>query len=198
MAITDLADASYFFALGAKVQARKPGRPGPFDLVDPRAQRGRRGPIQAPRCVKSIRLFFLGRPNNQKSSIFGWRYVCTRGLDNLLNITWARIRSITPPLILALLHLEASRNEVSPGPWLGYGCPNLGVRIERRAESHISDWSARVNHVREWKPINLQIWEDDCHQTKHDLRCGPIWIWHLWSNAHTLSPILERPELVTF
>ena len=42
MAITDLADASYFFALGAKVQARKPGRPGPFDLVDPRAQRGRR------------------------------------------------------------------------------------------------------------------------------------------------------------
>ena len=78
MAITDLADASYFFALRAKVQARKPGRPGPFDLVDPRAQRGRRGPIQAPRCVKSIRLFFLGRPNNQKSSIFGWRYVCTR------------------------------------------------------------------------------------------------------------------------
>ena len=78
MAITDLADASYFFALGAKVQARKPGRQGPFDLVDPRAQRGRRGPIQAPRCVKSIRLFFLGRPNNQKSSIFGWRYVCTR------------------------------------------------------------------------------------------------------------------------
>ena len=66
MAITDLADASYFFALGAKVQARKPGRPGPFDLVDPRAQRGRRGPIQVPRSVKSIRLFFLGRPNNQK------------------------------------------------------------------------------------------------------------------------------------
>ena len=63
LAITDLADASYFFALGAKVQARKPGRPGPFDLVDPRAQRGRRGPIQVPRCVKSIRLFFLGRPN---------------------------------------------------------------------------------------------------------------------------------------
>ena len=82
MAITDLADASYFFALGAKVQARKPGRPGPFDLVDPRAQRGRRGPIQVPRSVKSIRLFFLGRPNNQKSSIFGWRYVCTHGLDN--------------------------------------------------------------------------------------------------------------------
>jgi hypothetical protein len=44
MAITDLADASYFFALGAKVQARKPGRPGPFDSVDPRAQRGRRCP----------------------------------------------------------------------------------------------------------------------------------------------------------
>ena len=60
-AITDLADASYFFALGAKVQAREPGRPGPFDLVDPRAQRGRRGPIQAPRCVKSIRSFFLDR-----------------------------------------------------------------------------------------------------------------------------------------
>jgi hypothetical protein len=33
LAITDLADASsYFFALGAKVQAREPGRPGPFDL----------------------------------------------------------------------------------------------------------------------------------------------------------------------
>jgi hypothetical protein len=117
---------------------------------------------------------------------------------NSLKLRWPRIRSITPPLILALLHLEASRNEVSLRPWLGYGCPNLGVRIERRADSHISDWSARVNHVREWKPINLQIWEEDCHQTKHDLRCGPIWIWHLWSNAHTLSPILERPELVTF
>jgi hypothetical protein len=62
-AITDLADASYFFALGAKAQARKPGRPGPFDLVDPRAQRGRRGPIQVPRCVKSVRSFSLGRPN---------------------------------------------------------------------------------------------------------------------------------------
>ena len=117
---------------------------------------------------------------------------------NSLKLKWARIRSITPPLILALLHLEASRNEVSLNPWLGYGCPNLGVRIERRADSHISDWSARVNHVREWNPINLQIWEEDCHQTKHDLRCGPIWIWHLWSNAHTGSPILERPELVTF
>ena len=198
MAITDLADASYFFALGAKVQARKPGRPGPFDLVDPRAQRGRRGPIQVPRSVKSIRLFFLGRPNNQKVRFLVGDMSVPVGWTILLNITWARIRSITPPLILALLHLEASRNEVSPGPWLGYGCPNLGVRIERRADSHISDWSARVNHVREWKPINLQIWEEDCHQTKHDLRCGPIWIWHLWSNAHTLSPILERPELVTF
>jgi len=128
-----------------------------------------------------------------------WLAICLYPwVGQLLNITWARIRSITPPLILALLHLEASRNEVSPGPWLGYGCPNLGVRIERRADSHISDWSARVNHVREWKPINLQIWEEDCHQTKHDLRCGPIWIWHLWSNAHTLSRVLERPELVTF
>ena len=47
-AITDLADASYFFALGAKVQARKPGRPSPFDLVDPRAQRGRRAESGAP------------------------------------------------------------------------------------------------------------------------------------------------------
>jgi hypothetical protein len=55
MAITDLADAPYFFALGAKVQAREPGRPGPSDLVDPRAQRGHRGPIQVPRCAKSIR-----------------------------------------------------------------------------------------------------------------------------------------------
>ena len=63
---------------------------------------------------------------------------------------------------------------------------------------YIYDWSARVNHVREWNPINLQIWEEDCHQIKHDLRCGPIWIWHLWSNAHTVSPILERAELVTF
>jgi hypothetical protein len=66
-------------------------------------------------------------------------------------------RSITPLLILALLHLEGSRNEASLKPWLGYGWPNLGVRIERRAESHMSDWSARVNHVREWKPINLQL-----------------------------------------
>jgi hypothetical protein len=40
LAIPDLAGASYFLALGAKVQARKPGRPGTFDLVDPRAQRG--------------------------------------------------------------------------------------------------------------------------------------------------------------
>ena len=201
MAITDLADASYFFALGAKVQARKPGRPGPFDLVDPRAQRGRRGPIQVPRCVKSIRLFFLGRPNYFFCRRFPpfWLAICLYPpRTNSLKLKWARIRSITPPLILALLHLEASRNEVSLKPWLGYGCRNLGVRIERRAESHISNWSARVNHVREWKPINLQIWEEDCHQTKHDLRCGPIWIWHLWSNAHTGSPILERPELVTF
>jgi hypothetical protein len=50
-----------------------------------------------------------------------------------------------PQLTLALLHLEASRNEVGLRPWLGYGCPNLGVRIERRADSHISDWSARAN-----------------------------------------------------
>jgi hypothetical protein len=118
---------------------------------------------------------------------------------NSLKLRWARTRPITPPLILALLHLEASHNEVSPKPWLGYCCPNLGVRIERRAESHISNWYARVNHVREWRPINLQIWEEDCHQTKHDLRCGPILISHLWSNAaHTVSPILERAELVTF
>jgi hypothetical protein len=37
--------------------------------------------------------------------------------------------------ILALLHLEASRNEVILRPWLGYGCPNLGVRIERCADA---------------------------------------------------------------
>jgi hypothetical protein len=48
VAITDLAGAS-------QSQARKPGRPGPFELVDPRAQRGHRAPIQVPRCAKSIR-----------------------------------------------------------------------------------------------------------------------------------------------
>jgi hypothetical protein len=72
LAITGLAGASYFFALGAKAQDRELGRPGPFDLVEPRAQRGRRAPIQVPRCVKSIRSFFL-----ERSSLFFYQIIDT-------------------------------------------------------------------------------------------------------------------------